>query len=442
MPASQLLISLWHAWLRVVTQGLHDWLRRLIGSNFARSYRWDTTALFKKLSESDPQRLKIAILTTDNRQHFQDYSNPMPYFGMAPEALLQGLACIKDLEVHVISCVRREMKSPEKIANNIWFHSLLVPKFGWMTSAYQGCIRAVRKRLQELRPDIVHGQGSERECAISAVLSGFPNVITIHGNMAELARLFKHPVGSFGWLAAKFETFALWKTAGVFCNSQYTESLVRPRARRTWLVPNAIREQFFSPIAEPLAPRSKCVLTNVGLISPRKRQLELLDTARQLKERGLNFEFHFIGHLGTDAYAEAFLERIKPLESAGFARFLGPKSTTELIEAFDLASGMVHFPSEEAFGLVVAEGLARNLKFFGAHTGGIIDISEGVPGVELVDVEDWERLSSAITGWISSGAAKPEDVAKLMEARYHPAVIAKRHVEIYREVLSANHADR
>jgi glycosyltransferase involved in cell wall biosynthesis len=384
--------------------------------------------------------LKIAILTTDNREHFKDYANPTPYFGMAPEALLQGLARIQGVEGHVVSCVRREMKSPEKIAGNIWFHSLLVPKLGWMTTAYQGCIRAVRKRLKQIQPDIVHGQGSERECAISAVLSGFPNVITIHGNMAELARLFKHPPGSFGWLAAKFETFALRRTAGVFCNSQYTESLVRPRARRTWQVPNAIREQFFSLTPKVPVAAHKCVLVNVGLISPRKRQLELLDTIQQLKERGLNFEFQFIGHGGSDAYTEAFFEKIKPLEAAGFARYLGPKSTGELIETFDAAGALVHFPSEEAFGLVVAEGLARNLKFFGARTGGIIDISENAPGAELFELQDWSGLSSRISNWISSDATKPSGAATVMAERYHPQIVAQRHVEIYREVLGAKQA--
>ena len=46
-------------------------------------------------------------------------------------------------------------------------------------------------------------------------------------------------------------------------------------------------------------------------------------------------------------------------------------------ECFDAASGMVHFPTEEAFGSVVAEGFARNLKLFGARTGGIVKLRMG-----------------------------------------------------------------
>src|SRR5665213_1482490 len=177
--------------------------------------------------------MKIAILTTDNREHHRKYNLPAPYFGTAPEALLQGFAQLPAAEVHVISCTQRPfVSSPEKLADNIFYHSLLVPKIGWLRTGYQGCIRAVRKKLKEMQPDIVHGQGTERDCAMAAIFSGFPNVVTIHGNMAELARLFPARVGSYGWLTARLENFALRRTTGVFCNSAYTEGLVRPRARK------------------------------------------------------------------------------------------------------------------------------------------------------------------------------------------------------------------
>ena len=128
-----------------------------------------------------PGRMRLAILTTDNREHLRDYELPEPQFGPAIEAVIQGLAGQPGLEVHVVSCTQRPMKSPEKIADNTWFHLLDVPKFGWLRTGYQGCIRAIRRKLRELGPDIVHGQGTERECALGAVFS----------EMLTLDRLFK-----------------------------------------------------------------------------------------------------------------------------------------------------------------------------------------------------------------------------------------------------------
>jgi len=380
--------------------------------------------------------MRVALLTTDNREHYKDYTAPDPFFGTAPEALLQGFVRLPDLEVHILSCSERPLRAPSKLADNIFYHNLRVPRLGWMRSLYLGCVLAVRRKLKQIQPEIVHGQGTERDCSISAVFSGYPNVVTIHGNMAELARLFKAQFGSFGWLATRIEHTTLRRTAGVFCNSEYTEGLVKPRSRRTWRVPNAIREQFFAPVPHLVAP-PRCRIINVGLVSPRKRQLELLEVAADLHRQGHIFQLCFVGHVTPgNAYAEAFLEKIKPMEKEGFAAYLGPKTTTELIDCLDSSAGLLHFPSEEAFGLVVAEGLARNLKFFGARTGGIIDISQGSAESELFPVDDWPGLTSAIAAWIGRGSPRATQSAEFMGARFHPDVIARRHLEIYREVLT------
>ena len=190
--------------------------------------------------------MKIAILTIDNREHYKEYSKPVPYFGTAPEALLQGFAQLKDVEVHVVSCTRVPMKSPEKLAPNIYFHSLLVPKIGWLSTFYQGCIRSVRKKLREIQPDIVHGQGTERDCAISAVFSGYPNVLTIHGNLRLIAKVNGVKPFSYDWLAAKLEGFTIPRSDGVVCITHYTEEAMADLAKRTWVVPNAVDGSFFS----------------------------------------------------------------------------------------------------------------------------------------------------------------------------------------------------
>jgi glycosyltransferase involved in cell wall biosynthesis len=379
--------------------------------------------------------MKVAILTTDNREHFKSYHETAPHFGTAPEALLQGFETMPDTELHIVSCIRQAVAAPQKLAPNIWFHSLHVPRLGWTATAFQGCIRAARRKLHEINPDIVHGQGTERDCAISAIFSGFKNVVTIHGNMQELARLFKAPVGSFGWFAAHLETFTLKRTSGVFCNSEYTENLVKPRTPKTWRVPNPIRKAFFDTPKTAVA-KEKCFLINVGLISPRKRQIELLEVARRVHEMGLRLELQFIGGFGSGAYSDTFREKIKEAEAKGYARHIGFKSTAELIATFDAVHGLVHFPSEEAFGLVVAEGMARDLKFFGSRLGGIIDITNGVPGAELFGAQDWDGLANGIANWIRAGHPRANGAAAIMAERYHPTVIARRHLEIYNEVLN------
>ena len=86
--------------------------------------------------------------------------------------------------------------------------------------------------------------------------------------------------------------------------------------------------------------------------------------------------------------------------------------------------------------MVVAEALARNLKFFGTRLGGILDITESAPGVELFEQNDWTGLTTAIEQWINQGSPRPQGAAILMQARYRPTYVAQRLLEIYREVLN------
>jgi len=381
--------------------------------------------------------MRVALLTTDNREHHRRYDLTEPYFGPAIESILQGLATLEELEVHVIACTQQPMVSPSKLAANTWFHLLDVSKVGWLRTGYQGCVRAIRRKLRELNPDVVHGEGTERECALSAVLSGFPNLVTIHGNMTELARLFRPSVGSYLWSAAILERFALSRAGGVLCNSSYTESIVRRRCPRTWRVPNALRASFFEALPARSAATSKPKLLNVGVIGARKRQLELLRSAEELHHAGHQFEYFFIGAADTrDEYVRRFLREVEQAEQSGFARFLGEKSVTELISLMDSASALVHVPSEEAFGLVVAEALARNLKVFGSEVGGLKDITAGVEGAELFPLPDTDRFNESIARWLNAGSPRPQTAAQEMGRRYHPKVIARRHLEIYSEVFS------
>jgi glycosyltransferase involved in cell wall biosynthesis len=325
------------------------------------------------------------------------------------------------------------MQSPEKLAPNVWFRSLHVPKTGWMRTFYQGCVRAIRKALREIQPDIVYGVGTEREGAVGAVFSGFPNVVAMAGNMTEQARISRARPGSFFWLASRMEKFLLPRTAGVICNSRYMQQLVVDRARKSWVIYPGLRGIFLQPPVRT-TPRERAIVI-AGVISPRKRQLELLNVAAELQRRGSKCEFRFVGQASDGPYTREFFNRIKPLEAAGCARYLGMPTHAEMVQIFDAASGMVHFPTEEAFGSVVAEGFARDLKFFGARTGGIVEIAEGTIDAALFETEDWAGLTDAIAGWIANACPSAAGNAAIMTRRYSPAFYVRQHVEVFQEVI-------
>lgn len=376
------------------------------------------------------------MVTTDNREHRGRYEMPEPWLSAPQSAVLNALHAFSDsIEVHVVSCSKRPMARPEKLGPNIWFHQPIVPGLGWGRSAFAGCAMATRKLASKLDVQLAHGQGTERECAVSAVHSGVPSVVTIHGHMEKLNRdgqAFKS-AKLYGRLISGLENHALGRARGVFCNSSYTEKLVAHRTPRTWLVPNPIQLDY---LESPLPPRPSGIpqIVNVGFLSPWKRQLELLEELIKLRSLGLEFRIVFAGQASQEsAYGKAFFELLKKCERDGFASHVGYLSSPEIMKLMDESHAMIHCPSEEAFGLAAGEAMARGLKFFGTMTGGLLDVATGVPGAELHP--NIAILVQSVAVWLRNGAERNHGAPAIIRDRYHPSVIAARHVEIYSEIL-------
>jgi len=376
--------------------------------------------------------MKIAFLTTDNREPFQDHANPQPWFGTAPEALLQGFAQLPDVEVHVVSCLRRPAPAPPKLAGNIWYHGLVVPKWGWMTTGFQGCIRAVRHKLREIQPDLVHGQGTEREAAMAAVFSGRPNVVTLHGNMRSVARALGARPFSYNWLAARLEAFVLPRTDGVVCISNYTRQAVGGLARRTWLAPNAVDAAFFEVRRAPASPP---VVLCVANVCDYKNQNGLIQAVDEWPgERP--FQLRFLGAAAEHTpYGREFLHRVR---ARPWCDWQGPVGRDQLRAELARAAAVILPSLEDNCPMVVLEAMAVGVPVLGARIGGIPDlITPGRTG-ELFDPRDPAAIRNALARCLQQRAEAEQLAAQARteaHERFHPAVIARKHLDIYREVL-------
>ena len=383
--------------------------------------------------------MKIVILTTDNREPERRYEARNPFFGTAPSALLEGFASLPNIQVHVISCAQQRISSPSKLADNIWFHSLHVPKIGWLRTGYAGCILAVRRKLKEIRPDIIHAQGTERDCAISAVFTRTPKVLTLHGNIRAIAKLHRYPPLSYWWIQAQFERFCLPRFRGVICISRYTEKLVFCLAKKTWLLPNATGTSFF----EAAVSRTQSKLTDpasilvVANVDARKNQIGLIRALDGLSKRE-RFQLRFFGKCGDDSYGREFDELIR---TRSWCYYGGMINRVQLREEFLRATALFLPTREDNCPMVVLEAQASGLPVIASNVGGVPDlIEDGVTGL-LTNPDSPATMSQALEKILSE---KPlanqlaEQGRKQAITRFHPRVIASRHLEIYREVLSAN----
>ena len=376
--------------------------------------------------------MRISLITTDNRENFRNYTLAEPYFGTAPQALINGLANLGDHEIHVISCSRIKTENPSKIASNIFFHQPIVGKWGWGKSLFLGCAQATRSLLKEIQPDIVHGQGTERDCAMSAVLSGYPNILTLHGNMRVHARRPENRKSIYHKLAAILETFCLKRTNGVVAISSYTEQLVTGLASRTWLLPNAVDSRFFDIILSP-PPIPRFLF--VGSLDERKNPLGLLKAcAPFLRAKrcslALAGQFDPAGEYGMD-----FRREVDFLPNIEYLGFLG---RDKLAQEFAKSSVLILPTFEDNCPMVVLEAMAAGLPVAASRVGGVPDlVDHDVTGL-LFDPENMENIRECIDFLISNpefrSTGGQAGKRKALE-EFHPSRIAHRHVEIYQEVL-------
>jgi glycosyltransferase involved in cell wall biosynthesis len=388
-----------------------------------------------KSGSTNRQRLRIAFLTTDNREHSKDYNNSQPHFGSAPEALLQGFGGMSsEVEVHVISCLQKTpIWSPSKLADNIYYHALHVPKIGWMKTGYLGCIRVVRRKLREIQPDLVHGQGTERDCSMCAVFSGFPNVLTIHGNMRLVAEFLRAKPLTYYWFASSLERLCLRKTDGVVAISSYTQSNVAPYTRRTWLVPNAVHPSFFNLPRRPGSPPRILCAAN---ISSRKNQIGLIKALEPFAAtRQLKLVFAG-GGSKADAYFQNFQQMVG---ERPWCEYLGALDRNTLQNEMSQATMGILPSFEDNCPRVVLEAAAAGLPFAASRVGGIPDlIKHNVTGL-LFDPSSSDEISAAIARFVSEKNSRQNLADAALSScknQFAAEAVAQEHLSIYSTVLN------
>jgi len=376
--------------------------------------------------------MKIAIIVPDNRDELRRYSDPDPYFGPAPTALLEGLAKEKTCEIHVLCCLQKPLRSPAKLAENVYYHSVVIRKWGWLRGAYAGCILAMRRQIQKINPEVVHGQGTERYCALASVFSGRPNVLTIHGNMRQIAKVNHARPLSFLWLTARLERLALTRTDGVVCISSHTEKNVIGLAHRTWMIPNAVSSSFFDVARQETSLRQiLCVAT----ISRLKNQNRLIEALEPLAKEE-SFKLVFLGALSNgDPYATSFLRAVsgKP-----WCEYVGFANQAALQSALAGASLLVLPSLEENCPMAVLEAMAAGVAIAATNAGGTPDlIRDGVQGL-LFDPNNADAMRSAVATLLRDKKLRESCARRAREtasANHHPDQVAARHIAVYREII-------
>ena len=290
------------------------------------------------------------------------------------------------------------------------------------TVSVPGSLRAFRRHLRSLRPDLVHANATlSLPEAAAARAAGFP--VLFHSHEAEWP-------GAKGALLRR----SVWRVAHeVAAVSRANAAPLAHRGREPLLLPEPGPEPR-PPVSRLKAPDAPVVVASVGAISRRKGTDVFVDAAERLQRLDEPLQLELAGAVEDAPSASWAREQLDRARRAGIS-YREHVDVERELQGWDI----VVMPSrQDPFPLVVLEAMAAARPVIGSRRDGIEEQLGGGAGV-LVPAEDGDALAAAIAQLAADPARRAELGAaghKRVMGMYTPEHAARRLRDAYARTLA------
>jgi glycosyltransferase involved in cell wall biosynthesis len=287
---------------------------------------------------------------------------------------------------------------------------LLEARFTWRPdrllrylSSFVQVIRDARTVVNEEAPDAIHANSIRAGIVMAAATIGLRVPVIWHGHDI----LPRHPLSTVVRLFALLSARNRILTVSQAVVTGFRGAMMKPFARRVpiCVIHNAVDLERFKPNSETrVTTRAALALTDtqsvigmVGQLTPRKGQLELLESFARVAREIPDAVLLIVGEPlfnRDEEFAEGLRRRAASLGIDDRVRFLGARSDVpQLMQAID---ALVVNSHEEPFALTVLEGLASGVAVVATAVGGTPEmITNGENGC-LVPARDNEALAKSL----------------------------------------------
>jgi glycosyltransferase involved in cell wall biosynthesis len=393
----------------------------------------------------NPQSLlKVAMLVVDANDvrgsSMKSDTKPSPNVHPAIEGLLQGFEGLDGVELHVLF---GSLRPPIKIRDAqgaVRYHSIPYQRtFGALSGGgFLGRLWGLRKFMRSHSFDLVHAQGSERESALTAVFSGIPSVITLHGMMGEVVKMKGNRTLWHYWVAALLERLAIKRTEGVIAISPYALRVVLGLTSRAHFIPNAVRREFYIESREKRANVPTVIF--VGNLTHVKRPDWFIRAVVELWGEGLSFKARMLC-MGNPKHPY-FIEMVAMAERLPASRKIDLQyNVADVAAELDQADILFAPSTWESMGIAVCEAMAKGLCVVGSRIEANIPLLGQGCGV-MFSADSFKEAVDSLRNVISD----PEMRRRISEKSqnrvksYAPDVVAGETIDFYREILKMRSA--
>ena len=346
--------------------------------------------------------------------------------------IVEGLAKLNNLDLHVITCRRQIEKAYVTKRKNTIIHYLPGQRRLNRSAMDVFDVIRIRRKLYEIAPDVIHSHDQGRY-TYAALTTKYPVVMTISSISSEGFRMKNSLRDRFlRKLSSRLmENRCLGMAKDIIAISPYVMQTFSKRTNATFHnIPNPVRDGFFRLPNNEQRNR----LLFAGRVVPLKGIHVLLEALALIKAQIQDVTLHIAGPILERDYYAKLNNLIRKNNLIDNVVFLGLLNESRLMDEYSKCAIFVLPTFTESFSLVSAQALAAGKPVIASDVGGIPSvINDGETGF-LVRVDDAESISQKITTLLQD-----DDLRKMMgeqgrsiaAKRFATDIIARQTRSIY-----------
>jgi glycosyltransferase involved in cell wall biosynthesis len=377
------------------------------------------------------KKRKIAVLADFPLQALRDLMLPKQnrhYATWLPQ-IAKAWKKQKNFEIHwVILNSAVDQRMDIKQWNQV-FHILPTTTCCRASTLYRKDRITIGRVLSEIKPDLVHGWGTEEVYSFAAVLSGYPNIISMQGILSHYVFKSLMPLHSY-WLAA-LEIVVLWKAERITDESEWGKRILKKRNpfAKINVLEYGVSNIFFKTKWKP--EKRKPIFLFVGTPIRRKG---IQDLILAFKDKSLQTsELWVVGDGGG-----VWVKKQKQMSSIN-TKWLGFKSQREVAQLMSKAWAIILPTRADNSPNVIKEARVIGLPVITTNKGGQAGyLNDGKDGY-LIAPGNIEQIRNVIR-WMIKNYDKNILMGKSGKKRFREEFRAETQAEKMLELYSARKA--
>ena len=270
-------------------------------------------------------------------------------------------------------------------------------------------IKTILQLIKEIKPDICHLHTSSFFSLVLFVflrVNRIKTIVTVHGLLhiekRNIYRKNKNLTNLLKYIQQSLTEFILLDLMSVvIVDTQYVSNEIDKYRRELKIfkkpeckiIPQGINPIYFGVKRHDTV---KGKLLSVGAISRRKGHLQLIESIRILKERGVDVNLVIIGVKSEINYFNLLIRKIEEYNLQTNVSVLTDLPFSEIIKHYAESEIFVLHTQEESQGIVFCEAMAVGLPIVSTNVGGVPWVVENNVNGLLCDFGDYKHFAENI----------------------------------------------